>query len=215
VNVSYGKVDILKNINWTVRQGERWGLLGPNGAGKTTLLSLILADNPQAYANDITLFGKRRGSGESIWDIKKNIGWVSPEQHIYYPHTATCLEIVCSGFYDSAGLYQRSSTQQIETASNWMTAFGIDDPSEAPFHTLSAGLQRLLLLIRALVKFPSLLILDEPCQGLDEPNRKAFVARIDKICELSPLTLIYVTHIPSEIPGAVTHFLNLNRGQIV
>jgi molybdate transport system ATP-binding protein len=215
VQVSYGKVDILKNINWTVRQGERWALLGPNGAGKTTLLSLILADNPQAYANDITLFGKRRGSGESIWDIKKNIGWVSPEQHIFYPHTATCLEVVCSGFYDSAGLYQRSTTQQIETASEWMAAFGFEDSSEAPFHTLSAGLQRLLLLIRALVKFPSLLVLDEPCQGLDEPNRKAFVARIDKICEKSSLTLIYVTHIPSEIPASVTHYLSLENGQIV
>jgi molybdate transport system ATP-binding protein len=215
VSVRYGGVDVLKNLSWRVARGERWALTGHNGAGKTTLLSLIMGDNPQSYANAITLFGRRRGSGESIWEIKQNIGWVSPELHIYYPHTATCLDVVSSGFFDSVGLYRRPSGEQSRQAAGWLGAFGMDGQAEAPFHALSTGQQRLVLLARALVKNPPVLILDEPCQGLDEDHRRQFTSLLDRLCAFTPLTLIYVSHYAEEIPTCVTHQLVLEGGEPV
>jgi molybdate transport system ATP-binding protein len=209
VSVRYQDTPVLDNLDWTVRQGERWALLGPNGAGKTTLLSLILADNPQAYRNNIRLFGQKRGSGESIWEIKARIGWVSPELHAFYPRTASSQEVVCSGFYDSVGLYRRCSAEQRAVAAGWADALGVAGLLEKPFHTLSTGEQRLILLCRALVKFPPLLVLDEPCQGLDAQHRTRFTAVVDLICTRAPVTLIYVSHYADEIPTAVTHRLEL------
>ena len=214
VSVTYGDVQVLKNISWTVRQSERWMLLGHNGAGKSTLLSLILADNPQSYANTICLFGKERGSGESVWDIKKKIGWVSPELQIYYSKTASCLEVVCSGYFDSVGLYQQPTAEQIAPASDWMSAFGIADLAEIPFNSLSTGQQRLVLLARALVKNPPMLILDEPCQGLDSSHRDDFIRLIDRLCEQIPITLITVSHHEEERPAVTTHQLKLEHGRI-
>ena len=223
-SVSYGEVDVLWDINWTMRQGENWAVLGPNGAGKTTLLSLILADNPQSYANEITLFGRRRGSGESIWDIKRNIGWVSPELQIYYHNESTCHNVVCSGFFDSVGLYQKCSPEQTNVAEHWMRSFGIEDLADRSLGTVSAGEQRLVLLARALVKNPILLILDEPCQGLDFSHRRRIIDLLD---QLSPsdhclsgrgrggcVNMIYVTHHFDEMPTAITHVLKLDLGRI-
>ena len=212
VAVRYGEVQVLQGVDWHVRQGERWALLGANGAGKTTLLSLILGDNPQAYANTIHLFGRRRGSGESIWEIKRNVGWVSPEQQIYYPREASFLDVVCSGFFDSAGLYRAPTAEQTALAAGWVRAFGMESAAGWPFAGLSAGQQRLALLARALVKHPPLLVLDEPCQGLDEPHRRYFVDLLDQLCAHTPLTLIYVTHYLEEIPRCVTRRLRLEHG---
>jgi molybdate transport system ATP-binding protein len=214
VTISYTGIDVLKNVSWKVRPGERWALLGENGAGKTTLLSLVLADNPQSYRNAISLFGKPRGSGESIWEIKRNIGWVSPELQIYYPHTATCLEVACSGFFDSVGLYQRCSVQQTASAAGWLIAFGLEHLAKAAFRTLSSGQQRLVLLARSLVKNPPILVLDEPCQSLDDHHRHLIVELIDQICAHTPLTLVYVTHYQDEIPGSITHQMVLKQGVV-
>jgi molybdate transport system ATP-binding protein len=213
VSIQYGGSQILRDIHWTVRTGERWALLGPNGAGKTTLLSLILADNPQAYANDIVLFGRPRGMGESIWEIKAKIGWVSPELQIHYPRTATCAEVVESGFFDSVGLYRRCTPAQKEVSAGWMEAFGLSEFTEKRFDQLSAGRQRLALLARALVKFPPLLILDEPCQGLDQAHREIFVDLLEHLCRRTGLTMIYVTHYPDEVPATITHRLSLDAGK--
>jgi molybdate transport system ATP-binding protein len=215
VSVTYGTVEVLKNVSWTVSQGERWALLGENGAGKTTLLSLVLADNPQSYSNSIFLFGRERGTGESIWEIKQRIGWVSPELHIYYPKTATCLEVICSGFFDSVGLYRRASPEQTAVALEWLSAFGMELQCNQPFHSLSTGQQRLVLLGRAIVKNPPLLILDEPCQGLDDGYRRTVVDLVNQICLHTPITLVYVTHYQDELPPAITHRLRLTRGEIV
>jgi molybdate transport system ATP-binding protein len=215
VSVHYGQVPVLQNITWTVRRGERWALLGKNGAGKTTLLSLILADNPQSYANPITLFGRRRGSGESIWEIKHSIGWVSPELQIYFRQAVSLLDVVCSGFSDSAGFAQPCSSDQTGIAARWIEAFGLELSSDTLFSNLSAGQQRLALLARALVKNPPLLILDEPCQALDESHRAHFLQLLDRLCALTPLTLIYVTHLKGEIPSAITHQLRLEGGKII
>jgi molybdate transport system ATP-binding protein len=214
VSVHYGQAPVLQNITWTVRRGERWALLGKNGAGKTTLLSLILADNPQSYANPITLFGQRRGSGESIWEIKRSIGWVSPELQIFYRQAVSLLDVVCSGFSDSVGFAHACSAFHADVASRWIEALGLVSPPEALFSSLSAGQQRLALLARALVKNPPVLILDEPCQALDEPHRAHFLQLLDRLCALTPLTLIYVTHLQGEIPAAITHQLKLEGGKI-
>ena len=215
VSVHYGQVPVLQNITWTVRRGERWALLGKNGAGKTTLLSLILADNPQAYANSITLFGRRRGSGESIWEIKRSIGWVSPELQIYFRQAVSLLDVVCSGFSDSAGYTQPCSPEQTGIAARWIEALGLELSPATQFSSLSAGQQRLALLGRALVKNPPVLILDEPCQALDEAHRSRFLQLLDRLCALTPLTLIYVTHLKGEIPTAITHQLRLEGGKII
>lgn len=214
VTVRYSDTDILHDINWTVRPGERWALLGHNGAGKSTLLSLILADNPQAYANHIAIFGQRRGTGESIWDIKRRIGWVAPELHIHFRKTVTCLDAVTSGFFDSNGLYQRPTPEQTAAAGNWLDILDMAHLAEKPFKSLSAGQQRLILLARALVNNPPLLILDEPCQGLDDPHRRLFLDLLDQLCADTPLSLIYVTHYHDELPEAIDHFLRLKNGKI-
>ena len=215
VNVRYGQTDILHDINWTVRQGERWALLGHNGAGKSTLLSLILADNPQAYANSIRLFGKRRGSGESIWEIKRRIGWVAPELHIHFRKTVTCLDAVTSGFFDSNGLYQRPTAEQTAASLNWLDILDMTAMADLPFNALSTGQQRFILLARALVNNPPLLILDEPCQGLDEAHRRIFLDLLDQLCADTNLSLIYVTHYHDELPAAITHHLRLENGKFI
>jgi molybdate transport system ATP-binding protein len=214
VSVSYDGVQVLKQISWTVRRRENWALLGPNGAGKTTLLSLILGDNPQAYANNMTLFGRRRGSGESIWDIKKQVGWVAPELHLYFPRTVSCFDVVCSGFFDSVGLYDRCSPQQRETAMSWMQQLGTWPYAEAAFGEISEGEQRLILIARALVKRPALLVLDEPCQGLDASNRDRVLKTIETIGNHLDTSVIYVTHNPNALPKTITHVLRLNEGKI-
>jgi len=213
VNVSYNGTPILHGINWVVRENERWALLGPNGAGKTTLLSLILADNPQAYANDITLFGKRRGSGESIWEIKQNIGWVAPELQLYYPRNATVLDVACSGWFDSVGLYRECSAEQRAVAEKWLGEFGMSERADIALEKISEGEQRLALLARAMVKEPTLLVLDEPCQGLDAENRDRVLEAVDHVSVRA--SMIYVTHRADEIPSSITHTLRLNEGRIV
>ncbi len=203
VSIVYGERTILKELDWTVRNGERWALSGQNGAGKSTLLSLVCADNPQSYACDIALFGNPRGSGESIWDIKKRIGYVSPEMHLYYRQNVSALQIVGSGFFDSIGLYRTCSAEQEELALAWMRLFGMDHLRDRMFQTLSSGEQRLVLLARAFVKDPDLIILDEPLHGLDVSHKKQAAAIIERFCERPGKTLIYVTHYPHELPTCV------------
>lgn len=215
VSVQYQGVQVLQNVDWTVRQGERWALVGGNGAGKSTLLSLILADNPQAYANEVFTFGKKRGAGTSIWEIKKKIGWVSPELQIFYERTSLCQDVIRSGFFDSVGLYRRCSAEQAAVADGWMRALELDALAKQPVGSLSAGQQRLVLLARALVKHPPLLVLDEPCQGLDDAHRRQFLRMIDWLCARTPVTLIYVSHYQDEIPASITHRLRLDLGRVV
>ena len=215
VSVSYGDKKVLEKINWEVRVAERWALLGPNGAGKTTLLSLINGDNPQAYANNITLFDRKRGSGESIWDIKKNIGFVSPELYQYFPTDQTCLQVAESGFFDTPGLYRKSPPENQEKALRWMKLLNIEEHADKYLSLVPVSTQRLCLLARALVKNPPLLILDEPCQGLEQEQKDHFVQILEAVCAKSHTALIYVTHYPKEIPDCVTQTLRLQNGKVV
>ncbi len=211
VSIRYGDRTILSNLDWTVRRGEKWALSGENGAGKSTLLSLICADNPQSYACDISLFGKKRGTGESIWEIKKHIGYVSPEMHRAYLKNLPVIEIVASGLHDSIGLYKRPKEEQLAACEWWMDVFGIGTLSGRPFLQLSSGEQRLALLARAFVKDPELLILDEPLHGLDTYNRYRVKKIIEAFCHRRDKTLIMVTHYENELPDTITHRLFLKR----
>ena len=207
VSIRYGGRSILKNLSWTVGRKENWAITGPNGAGKTTLLRLITADHPQAYANEIFLFGRRRGSGESIWDIKKRIGMISSEFHIRYRKPISAFDVVLSGFFDSVGLYRTATAGQRDLAARWMQKLQIADMSGRLFQTLSQGEQRKVLLARAMIKSPLLLILDEPCQGLDPSAREQMLRLIDRIGHGSVTQLLYVTHRPAETLSCITHEL--------
>jgi molybdate transport system ATP-binding protein len=215
VSIKYGSNLILNQVNWQVKAGDRWALLGHNGAGKSTLLSLINGDNPQAYANNIILFDKKRGSGESIWDIKKKIGFVSPELHQYFPTDNSCLQVIESGYYDTLGLFRPSNKERAEIALRWMKALEIDKYARVLLKNIPASAQRLCLLARALIKNPPLLIFDEPCQGMDTHQQQHFKNLVDTICSLSKVTLIYVTHYQHEIPDSVTQVLKLEKGNVV
>ena len=211
VTIRYGERTILKDLDWTVKKGEHWSLSGQNGSGKSTLLSLVCADNPQSYACDISLFGHKRGSGESIWDIKRHIGYVSPEMHRSYSKNIPAIEIVASGLKDTIGLYSRPNEAEKEQCLKWMKVFGIGHLEERKFMEMSSGEQRLVLLARAFVKEPDLLILDEPLHGLDDENRKMVKAIVDEYCQDSDVTLIYVTHYQNELPMCIDNSLYLRK----
>ena len=205
VSIRYGERTILKDLDWRIMNGERWMLSGQNGAGKSTLLSLISADNPQAYACDISLFGHQRGSGESIWEIKRHIGYVSPEMHRSYQRDLPALHIVASGLKDSVGLYIRPTDEERAVCRWWMNIFGIEHLAERSFLKMSSGEQRLVLLARAFVKDPELLILDEPLHGLDDANRRLAKDVINTFCERKNKTLIFVSHYKEERPKCIDH----------
>ncbi|MCD8182646.1 MAG: ATP-binding cassette domain-containing protein [Bacteroides sp.] len=213
VSIRYDDRTILKELDWTVMRGEKWALSGENGAGKSTLLSLVCADNPQSYACDISLFGRKRGTGESIWEIKKHIGYVSPEMHRAYLKNLPAIEIVASGLHDSIGLYKRPHADQMATCEWWMDVFGIAALKDTPFLQLSSGEQRLALLARAFVKDPELLILDEPLHGLDTYNRRRVKKIIEAFCRRQDKTMIMVTHYEHELPAAITDRLYLKRNR--
>ncbi len=215
VTIRYGEKTILHNINWEVKKGECWNLSGPNGAGKSTLLSLITADNPQAYANKIILFDKQRGTGETIWDIKKRIGFVSPELHLYFEQHASCYEVIASGLFDTIGLFRRLTPEQEDKIALWVKLMELDQFQHKRIFQLSASQQRMALLARALVKNPPLLILDEPAQGLDEIQAAYFKNLVNEICSIFKTTLIYVSHYSSDLPACVDHYLKLDNGFVI
>ncbi|MBQ9357437.1 MAG: ATP-binding cassette domain-containing protein [Prevotella sp.] len=209
VSIRYEQRTILSHLSWQVSRGECWALQGSNGSGKSTLLSLICADNPQAYACDITLFGRRRGSGESIWDIKRRIGYVSPELARSYQRQIPTLRVVASGLKDTVGLYARCNEEEKEQCRWWMRLFGIEQLADRMFTSLSSGEQRLALVARAFVKDPQLLILDEPMHGLDSYNSQVVKDAINAFCSRPGKTLIMVSHYEEELPECITHRLRL------
>ncbi len=239
VAVKFGSKTILDIINWKVKKGECWSLSGPNGSGKSTLLSLINADNAQAYNNEIILFDKKRGSGESIWEIKEKIGYVSPELHLYFLRDEStrveakslaetgqgyrsvssggisCKEVVASGIHDQIGATGAISGFQKGQIKAWMEALDVLKFKDRKFNALSLGDQRLVLLARSLVKNPPLLILDEPCQGLDKYQTEKVKKIIDKICGNTERTLIFVSHYADDIPDCVNFHLKLDKGKVV
>lgn len=211
VTVGYDGRTILKDLTWHVRRGERWAVEGPNGAGKSTLLSLLCADNPAAYALHIQLFSRQRGTGESIWDIKRRIGYTSPELFYTLRQPRPAIDIVASGLLDTVGLFARIRPEQRDACRAWMQAFGASHLSDRTYTELSSGEQRLVLLVRAFVKQPDLLVLDEPFHGLDTPTRLRAQAVIEKYLARTDRTLVMVTHYRDELPACITHHLTLQK----
>ena len=207
VTVAYQRV-VLDKLNFTVKKGQQWHIMGPNGAGKSTLLSMITGDNPLVYANDVTVFGFKRGSGESIWDIKKYYGVVSGALHLDYRVNGPAINVVLSGFYDSIGLYQKPSDDEINTARKWLRLAGLLHKEHAAFKSLSFGQQRLLLIIRALVKNPPLLILDEPLQGLDGYARALVKSFISYVMKNGKTSILFVSHHEEDLPDGFTNRLS-------
>ncbi|NTE00822.1 ATP-binding cassette domain-containing protein [Agrobacterium tumefaciens] len=213
VNISYGEKQVLKNINWEVKAGEKWLLQGHNGSGKSTLLSLVNGDHPQSYANELYLFGNRRGSGESIWDIKQHIGLISPEFHWYFDANATVWQSIASGFYDTVGLFQQLPYSKSEQVNDLVDYFDLTASKDELLSTLPLGKQRLVLLARTIIKNPELLILDEPCQGLDLQQTQHFNQLVDALCS-NGMTLIYVGHFESQLPTCLEKRILLEKGEV-
>lgn len=193
VTVKYNERPILNNINWTIRPGEFWQLKGPNGSGKTTLTGMIIGDNPKGFGQDMYLFGRKKGSGESVWDIKKNIGYFYPAMTLFFTRNDTVENMIISGLVDSVGLYQLPTEQQQQTAQQWLQLLG-PQYQHKRFNDLTPGQQRILLVIRAIVKLPPLLILDEPAAGLDDDNTKIFIQLINALAALKKIAIIYISH---------------------
>ncbi len=214
VTVRYDQEVVLDRINWTVRTGENWALIGPNGAGKSTMLRLITGDNLQGYANEMILFGKPKGKGESVWEIKARIGYIGDDLQTRYQRKMTGFDVVCSGFFDSVGLYRRCSNRQLKVARLWVETLGLDDLGTQIFARLSFGQQRLLLIARAMVKSPVLMILDEPCNGLDQTHRRRLLQILELIADSGNTNLLYVSHRSDEIPTCITHRLELEAGRV-
>ena len=215
VNVGWDGRQVLKDFSWKVLPGQHWFIRGPNGSGKTTLLELITGDNKQVYCNDVWLFGRKRGTGESIWDIKKNLGIVSYRLHVEYRMVGgTCLEdVIISGFRDSIGLYEQKTDMEISAAKKWLKLAGFEGRETESFGSLSYGEQRAVLIMRAAVKSPKLLILDEPCHGLDEQYRQKILDLLETVALSGTTTLLHVTHDPTEVLEAEKHILELCPGE--
>ncbi|HEY0175268.1 MAG TPA: ATP-binding cassette domain-containing protein, partial [Pedobacter sp.] len=213
VNISYGEKQVLKNISWEVKAGEKWLLQGHNGSGKSTLLSLITGDHPQAYANNFQLFGHQRGSGESIWDIKKRMGLISPELQWYFDPSATVRHSIISGFFDSSGLFREPNYTQKTQTDELISYFGLSEYQDILMNQLPLGKQRLAFLARTIIKNPELLILDEPCQGLDQQQTQHFNRLVDDLCK-NGTTLIYVGHFESQLPSCIEKRILLENGAV-
>ena len=215
VNVGWGDNRVLQNLSWQLNKGEHWLIQGPNGSGKTTFLELITGDNMQVFANDVWLFGAKRGSGESIWDIKKQLGIVSYRLHVEYRMLGgtSLLNVIISGFRDSIGLYGGATDMEISAAKKWLALGGFAGRENENFGSLSYGEQRAILIIRATVKSPKVLILDEPCHGLDQQFRSKVLNLLEIIGEQNTTTMLHVTHDPSEVLSCEHHVLELHPGE--
>jgi molybdate transport system ATP-binding protein len=209
LSIKYGEKQILKSLNWEVRSGERWLLKGSNGSGKSTLMSLLIGENPQAYSQNLWLFGRKRGTGESIWDVKSPTGFVAPELTRFFPANQTCRKVILSGLFDTMGLFKKVSAEQETLAESWMKLFQLETFANIPINRLSLEKQRWTLLARALIKQPKLLILDEASQGMDEFQRRLFKDTVQQICERSAMTLVYVSHYSEDVPEAVDRVYEL------
>ncbi|KDN53784.1 ATP-binding cassette domain-containing protein [Flavobacterium seoulense] len=214
VCVSYEGRPVVNNINWTIQQGEFWQLIGPNGSGKSTLLSLINGDNPKGYGQDLYLFGRKKGSGESVWDIKKNIGYFATNMTSLFTRNHTLEQMILSGFFDSIGLYDLPTTLHKKIADQWLELIGMKHLKNQMFKRLSVGQQRLAMIVRSVLKHPPLVILDEPVEGLDDESVALVTQLINLLKQESNMTIVYVSHRiePNLAPNSVFELIPTDEG---
>ncbi len=220
VSVKYNGRPIIEDINWQINSNEFWQLIGPNGSGKTTILSMIIGDNPKAFGQNIIIFGNKKGSGESVWDLKKNIGYFTPSMTNLFARGTSLEHMIVSGIFDSIGLYNVPSERHMRLANEWLKLLEMSHLSKKPFYKLTAGQQRLAMIARAMVKHPPLLILDEPTAGLDDHNALLVSHLINKIFHESKTAIVYVSHRaePGLLPQfvyALTPSANGSTGEII
>lgn len=211
VQASYGDSKVLVDVNWVMTGRDHVVIEGPNGCGKSTLLSLIDGENHKGYGQQVFLFGRLKGSGETIWETKKYFGIVSNELHNKYIKGWRVLDVVVSGYFDSVGLYDESGTAEVEQARRWIAALGLEQWEKQYYHEISFGQQRLVLLARAMIKNPRILILDEPCVGLDDFHRAYILKALDAIVERSLTNILYVTHVADEQPSCINQRLRFRK----
>jgi len=212
VSLQRGRQFLLDHADLTLFPGQKAGLIGPNGSGKSTLLDLLTGDNSKAYGQPVSLFGQRRGSGESIWEIKARFGRVDARMQNAIPSGSTALDVVCSGFFDSLGLYDRPSDRQKTLAREWLESLGLAAQGTTEFATLSFGLQRLVLLARAMVKEPPILLLDEATLNLDAGHRRLFLAAVDHLIDAGHTQLLFVSHTAADRPRCINQLLEFAPG---
>ncbi len=205
VSVSYGVKPIVKEIDWTINNGDFWQLTGANGSGKTTLLAMITGDNPKAFNQEIYLFGVKKGSGESVWDIKENIGYYSPAMTLKFKGRHTVEHMLISGLTDSVGLYTLPTESQKRLSRQWLMLLDLYDSKDVYFNTLSMGKQRLVMTARAMVKHPPLLILDEPTSDMDDASAALLVSLVNKIAKETNTAVLFVSH--RKEPGLRPHLV--------
>jgi len=211
VQASYGDNRVLVDVNWIMTGRDHVLIEGPNGCGKSTLLSLIDGENHKGYGQQVFLFGRLKGSGETIWETKKHFGLVSNELHNKYIKGWRVLDVVVSGFFDSVGLYDEGGTAEVGQAGRWIAALGLEQWEKEYYHEISFGQQRLVLLARAMIKKPRILILDEPCVGLDDFHRQLILRVLDAIAERSLTNILYVTHVADEQPRCINQILRFKE----
>ena len=200
----------LKSIDWTVRPDENWALVGNNGSGKTTLLKLIFGELLPINGGTVHWFNNRTWNG--LADIREQVGYVSAEYQENYDRNVTGSEVVESGFFASIGLWQTVNARQKQRTEECMHLLEIEYLAQKRFRSMSYGEARRVLLARALAHRPTLLVLDEPCSGLDIPTRERFLETLQKLSQETQM--IYVTHHIEEILPAITHVLYLKDGAI-
>lgn len=194
VSISFDGRQVLNQINWTIRKGEFWQIIGPNGSGKSTLLSMITGDSHKGYGQDLTIFGQKKGSGESVWELKQKIGYYTPAITNKFRGYHSLENMIISGLHDSIGLYVQPTDSEKHLAHEWLNLLNLKDRKEDHFRDLTVGEKRLVMVARAMVKHPPLLILDEPTAGLDDASANLFVALVNKIAKESDTAIVFVSH---------------------
>ncbi len=203
---------ILHDVSWVMHREEQWAIIGRNGAGKSTLLKLIAGDLYPALGGEVQRFGEK-DSG-SVWDIRKKIGIVSSELQRDYAYDIKGIDAVVSGFFSSVGLYDTATSSQMETARYWIDFFQLQHLGEKFLAQMSYGEQKKILIARAMVNSPDMLIVDEPCSGLDSAARAGFLSLIAQAAR-SGTALIMATHHTDEIVPLITHIMVMDKGRLI
>ena len=216
VKVAFNGRTVLQKICWEINSGEFWQLIGPNGSGKSTLLSLITGNSPKGYGQNLVLFGNKKGTGETVWEIKAKIGYFTPTMTLQFERQDSAEQMIISGFFDSVGLYIHPSDGQVQIAREWLKLIRMYKDKQKPFRMFPEGKQRMILIARAMVKHPPLLILDEPTAGLDDEMAALFTALINKIAAESNTTILYVSHKQEHglSPGKIFELIPTQNGSI-